>query len=61
MDSISIDMGLFDCKIGDTIQFGKYAQTSSGRDQTPIDWKVLAIENGKALLLSKYIRSKTVQ
>ncbi len=51
----SSDTGILGCKVGDTIRFGKYAQTSLGRDRTPIEWKVLAIKNGKALLLSKFI------
>ena len=40
--------------VGDTITFGTYPQTSEGTDQTPIEWIVLDIQEGKALLLSKY-------
>ena len=39
--------------IGDIITFGSYEQDEwSGTD--PIEWQVLAIENGRALLLSRY-------
>ena len=54
-ENVSGNTGIADCKTGDTVQFGKYAQTGSGKDQTPIEWTVLANKNGKALLLSKYI------
>ena len=40
--------------IGDIITFGTYPQTSEGTDQTPIEWIVLDIQEGKALLLSKH-------
>jgi hypothetical protein len=41
-------------KVGDVIQFGRYAQSNPYTD-TPesIAWKVLAVEGGKALLLSE--------
>lgn len=39
---------------GDIISFGHYPQTAKGNDQTPIDWKVLEIQDGKAMLISKY-------
>ena len=41
--------------VGSIISFGKYEQdnnTSNGTEEIP--WKVLAVENGKALLLSQY-------
>lgn len=39
--------------VGDIISFGTYEQDQqSGAD--PIEWQVLAIENGRALLLSRY-------
>ena len=40
--------------VGDMITFGTYPQTSKGTDQTPIEWIVLDVQEGKALLLSKY-------
>ncbi len=42
-------------KVGDTITFGKYEQdnnTSNGKEE--IEWIVLAKENGKILVISKY-------
>ena len=39
--------------IGDYIQMGNYPQTANG-DIKPIDWQVLAIEDDKMLLISKY-------
>ena len=41
-------------EVGDIITFGTYPQTSEGSDQTPIEWIVLDVQDGKALLLSKY-------
>lgn len=40
--------------VGDIITFGTYPQTAEGTDQTPIEWVVLDVQDGKALLLSKY-------
>ena len=40
--------------VGDIITFGRYPQTESGTDNTPIEWQVLDIQDGKALLISKY-------
>lgn len=45
-------------KVGDSIEFGSYYQTSDGNggfNKEPIKWNVLKIENGKALLLSSKI------
>jgi hypothetical protein len=39
---------------GDLITFGTYPQTSSGDDNTPIEWLVLDVQEDKALLISKY-------
>ena len=39
---------------GDTVFFGVYPQTAEGNDRTPIEWIVLEVRDGKALLLSKY-------
>ena len=41
---------------GQTILFGRFSQTESGIDETPIEWTVLDYnaENNTALLLSKY-------
>jgi hypothetical protein len=41
-------------KVGDVIQFGRYGQSDPYTDTPePIAWKVLAVEGGKALLLSE--------
>ena len=42
------------CDIGDYVTFGKYPQTASGDDSTPIEWLVLAREGQNVLLLSRY-------
>ena len=39
---------------GSTVQFGTYPQTAEGTDHTPIDWLVLDVQDGKALLISQY-------
>ena len=39
--------------IGETIMFGNYIQNSDG-EIAPIEWLVLDVKDGKALLLSKY-------
>ncbi len=41
-------------EVGSYIQFGTYPQTAEGTDSTPIDWLVLDVQDGKALLLSQY-------
>lgn len=35
------------------VTFGVYPQTKEGKDRTPIEWIVLAIENGKILVISR--------
>ncbi len=37
--------------VGKTIEFGKYVQTSKEK-RTPIEWQVLSIKDGKALLIA---------
>ena len=47
--------GLSSCQVGDTVVLGTYEQDgvpSNGAE--PIEWVVLAKEDGRALLLSKY-------
>ena len=39
---------------GDTVAFGQYPQTTEGTDRTPIEWIVLDVQDGNALLISKY-------
>ena len=39
---------------GYTLVLGTYPQTEAGDDQTPIEWIVLDVQDGKALLLSRY-------
>ena len=41
-------------KVGEYITFGHYPQTSSGTDSTAIEWLVLDVQDGKALIISKY-------
>lgn len=46
---------LVDITVGDTVKFGSYEQdnnTENGKEE--IEWEVLAVENEKALLISKY-------
>ncbi|MBR6090154.1 MAG: hypothetical protein IKP86_09495, partial [Anaerolineaceae bacterium] len=41
--------------VGDLVLFGRYEQDNDFRNLTePIEWWVLAVEDGKALLLSRY-------
>lgn len=40
--------------VGSIVTFGTYPQTESGTDRTPIEWQVLDVQEGTALLLSKY-------
>lgn len=39
----------------DTVTFGSYKQDGSGSATEPIEWYVLAKEDGKSLLISKYV------
>ena len=42
--------------VGDTVFFGSYEQDGSTANGTePIEWEILSKENGKALLISKYV------
>ena len=40
--------------IGSIVTFGAYPQTKSGTDNTPIEWQVLDVQEGQALLISRY-------
>lgn len=41
--------------VGEVITFGTYEQDNNlGNGSEPIEWLVLAVENGRALLISKY-------
>ena len=45
-----------DIQTGDVISFGKYEQDGDGwNGQEDIEWKVLKIENDKALIVSNYV------
>ncbi len=47
--------GLSNVKIGDVVKFGSYEQDNNlSNEKERIEWIVLAKENGKALLISKY-------
>lgn len=37
--------------VGSTVLFGHYPQTAEGMNNTPIEWQVLDVQGGKALLL----------
>lgn len=53
---LSQKSSLVDIEIGQTIKFGSYEQdnnTKNGKEE--IEWQVLAVENNKALLISKYV------
>lgn len=41
------------CAVGDIITFGKYPQTADG-SVLPVEWQVLDIKDGRALVISKY-------
>lgn len=51
-----VDLAELDRKfaISQLVQFGTYPQNRSGKDQTPIEWIVLAREGNKALIISRY-------
>ncbi len=39
-------------QVGDTFRFGQYPQGANGKVQ-PIEWRVLTVENGRALVISE--------
>ena len=39
--------------VGDTVKFGRYPQTAAG-DVQDIEWRVLAVKNGRVLAISRY-------
>ena len=41
-------------QVGDIVIFGHYPQTAEGTDQPPIEWIVLEVKDGKALVISRY-------
>lgn len=51
----SYETNLENITVGSIIKFGSYWQSKSQFDgKTPIEWRVLAINNNKALLISEY-------
>ena len=50
-ESVTEDAGL---KAGDHITFGSYPQTDTD-ELLPIEWRVLEIKDGKALIISEYL------
>ena len=53
--AISVSFGeISGVAAGDIVTFGRYPQTEEGTDETPIEWIVLDVQDGKALLLSRY-------
>lgn len=57
----AIPLGLAEGNVGapsdaaEIVTFGAYPQTASGSDSTPIQWFVLEEDDGKALLVSRYL------
>ena len=45
---------MWDYHVADVICFGAYPQTAAGDDMAPIEWEILELHEGKALLLSRY-------
>ena len=45
--------GTASVKAGDIVTFGRYPQTAEGTDQTPIEWIVLEVKDGRALVISR--------
>lgn len=43
--------------VGDHIMFGNYPQ-NNGNDPEPVEWRVLEIKDGKALVISEYLLSR---
>lgn len=41
--------------IGDLVEYGEYEQNNNLDEKEPIVWEVVAVEDGKALLMSKYV------
>ena len=50
-ESVTEDTGL---KAGDHITFGNYPQTDADEAQ-PVEWRVLEVKDGRALIISKYL------
>ena len=50
---LTVFLALSNAKVGDYVKFGNYPQTSNG-DIQPIEWQVLAKENNKILVISRY-------
>ena len=40
--------------VGEFVTFGRYPQTEAGTDMTPVEWEVVNVADGKALLVSRY-------
>lgn len=40
--------------VGNYVTFGHFPQSRTGGDQTPVEWLVLTVRDGQALLLSRY-------
>lgn len=54
-DMIAVPQAFTDIEApGDIAAFGRYPQSAEGGDDTPIEWIVLEIQDGKALLISRY-------
>ena len=54
-DKVEVDPTVIsDVKPGDVVEFGTYVQSSRGAEPDPIEWVVLDVDGGNALLLSIY-------
>lgn len=53
-ETIPLTEARADIKEWGIVTFGRYQQTESGKDRTPIEWLVLRKEKDRALLLSRY-------
>lgn len=42
-------------RIGESVTFGRYPQTESGDDDTPIEWTVVSLDGDTALLISRHV------
>ena len=51
---ILIDERLKELKAGDFITFGRYPQTATGEDMTPIEWQILDRKDNWILVISKF-------
>ena len=57
--SLVAALGLAQVQVGDTVLFGSYEQDNDlANGPEPIEWQVLAIEDGNAMMISRWILDK---